>query len=202
MHAYAGKFGILDARGGFLAGQAANETSQFGEDGLIAAALERFGISNQWCFEVGAADVVYVSNTYRLRQAGWNAVLIESDRQQFETLARHATPSVRVVNERVGVHSLDTILEDCGAPNNLDLGVIDIDGQDYWVWSGMTRYRPRLMLVEFDNHSEDEPAFIPAVNGEGQASFRAIEQLGRDKGYVPLCNTQVNMLFAASEVVV
>ena len=70
----------------WLAGAAGNETSQFGEDGLIAACLKKFGEQYRTCFEVGAADGIYCSNTWRLREAGWSAVLIENNKVTFERL--------------------------------------------------------------------------------------------------------------------
>lgn len=186
--------------GEFLAGLGANATSQFGEDGLIAACLERFGAKNRWCFEVGANDGLFFSNTHRLRCDGWNAVLIESDPVAFGKLCEHRSEKVRCIRETISGSSLDCILAEAGAPHDIDLGVIDIDGQDYWAWHGMRRFVPRLMLVEFEYGSDELPDFVPAVGGPGQASYAAIHRLGIEKGYVPLVKTTVNLLFVQSEV--
>jgi hypothetical protein len=191
-------FEVLDPRGAFLEGQAANVTSQFGEDGLIVALFERIGVKNEWCFEVGAGDGVTLSNTKVLRDAGWNAVLIEADAGLFRKLLDHQTPwQTLCVHERIGPDSLDRILDLVyGMPHNLDFGVIDIDGQDYHIFAGLTQYRPRALLVEYNQ--QDAP--IPAVGGEGQAGLSAILELGRSRGYVPLARTNVNVLFCAQEV--
>lgn len=186
--------------GEFLAGKGANSTSQFGEDGLIEACLERFGAKNKWCFEVGASDGLLLSNTHRLRCDGWNAVLIEADERAFGKLCEQQTDKTRCVHERIGQDSLDRILRVYGAPKDLDLGVIDIDGQDWWAWRGMQEFAPRLMLVEFDYGSDDAPEYVPELNGDGQASFEAIRQLGIEKGYTPLAKTVVNLLFVKSEL--
>lgn len=186
--------------GEFLAGRGGDETSQFGEDGLLAACLERFGCENKWCFEVGASDGLFLSNTHWMRCAGWNAVLIESNPDKFIELCVQRSDRVRCVHETIGPESLDRILDQSGAPVAIDVGVIDIDGQDYWAWDGMRWFRPRLMLVEFDYGSDDQPAVIPDLGGPGQASLKAIEQLGISKGYTPLAKTLVNLLFARTDI--
>jgi hypothetical protein len=186
---------ILSPRAGFLIGRGANFTSQFGEDGLIATWLEKFHPANKWCFEVGAADGTYLSNTKLLRSQGWTAVLIEADAEKYETLRTLASPSVFTVPKRIQHNSLDPILEKCGAPKQLDLGVIDIDGWDYWAWDGLREFRPRLMLVEFSFRSEEEAEFVPVHDGAGQANYKAILRLGKDKGYEALVKTHCNILF-------
>jgi hypothetical protein len=186
--------------GQFLAGKGANSTSQFGEDGLIAECLDRFGAENQWCFEVGAHDGLFYANTHRLRCLGWNAVLIESDPELFARLTEQRSEKVQCVNERIGPGSLDTILSACGAPTDLDIGIIDIDGQDYWAWNGMCRFSPRLMLVEFEYGSDNGPDFVPELGGVGQASYKAIERLGISMDYTPLAKTTVNLLFVKTEL--
>jgi len=192
---------ILDESAGWLSGRQRNDTSQFGEDGLIQAVIERIGETNRWCFEVGAADGLFFSNTKRLRDAGWNAVLIEADEQKALQCRQFESDKVRVVHERIGSGSLDAILARCGSPPTPDLGVIDIDGQDYWAWKGLEA-RPRVMLVEFMyvNENMTDPAFIPAEGREGQAGLDAIVSLGREKGYMPVVSTYCNVLFVDRDV--
>lgn len=188
---------ILDPRGEFLRGRGANITSQFGEDGLIAAALERIGARNRWCFEVGAADGVELSNTKALRDAGWSALLIEADEALYEKLVFEAIPDrVRCMQFRIGPYSLDRLLDAVGAPADLDFGIIDIDGQDYYAFAGLAWHRPRILLVEYNQ----QDAEIPPIDGSsGQAGLTAILALGRSKRYVPLARTNVNVLFLAEE---
>src|SRR5262249_31355393 len=187
------KVTVLDERAQFLAGRGWNETSQFGEDGVIAALFERIGILNKWCFEVGAADGVFLSNTKRWRDQDWNAVLIEGDPDRFEGLKELRSDRVWTFREMIDPNSLDKILAMNGAPQDLDLGVIDIDGQDYWCWRGMVRYKPRVLLVEFNPYGE--PDDMPELGGKGQAGLRPILALGEEKGYAALCYTLCNVLF-------
>jgi hypothetical protein len=191
---------VLDASGQWLDGRQRNDTSQFGEDGLIEAVFARIGHTTRWCFEVGAADGLFFSNTKRLRDLGWHAILIEGDGRLAQECRNFENDRVQVVHERIDSGSLDAILARCGSPRP-DLGVIDIDGQDYWAWKGLVT-RPRVMLVEFMyvNENMTDPTFIPAEGEPGQAGLEAIIGLGVEKGYMPLATTYCNVLFVDKDV--
>lgn len=181
-----------------LAGRDRDVYTQFGEDGLIKAVFQAIGTANRWCFEVGAADGKYYSNTLRLREQDWQSVLIESVDEQYEKLKTYESPLCQTIHEEAT--DLDKILEGCSAPVDLDLGVIDIDGQDYWLWHDMVKYKPRVMLVEF--HWKDGLTYIPARGAASrlQAGPAAVMSLGADKGYTPVAQTHVNLLFVRSEL--
>ena len=181
-----------------LKGKASNVYTQFGEDGLIETVFSEIGCRSKWCFEVGAADGIYFSNTLRLREEDWSAVLIESGAEQYEKLKSFQAESCFCIHETAT--DLDRILTDCGAPLDIDFGVIDIDGQDYWLWHDMEKYQPRVMLVEF--HWKDGDDYIPPrdVENRNQAGPDAIIDLGRSKGYVAVARTHVNLLFVKEDL--
>lgn len=189
--------------GRFLVGKEFNCTSQWGEDGLIAAIFGKIGAVNRWCFEVGAADGLIYSNTLSLRSNGWAAVLIEADEYQYGRLTYFESAKVRCVRERVTGKNLDCILAKHDAPRDLDLGVIDVDGPDYWVWHGMREYKPRVMIVEFSPdhlHPAEHICKDDKATAEDQSGEAAIVALGSDKGYVHLGSTGYNSLFVRSDV--
>jgi len=170
-----------------------NVYTQFGEDGLIESVFGRIGVRNHWCFEVGASDGFFYSNTLRLREHGWSSVLVEGSADQFASLSeKYSSERVHCVHEHTS--NLDDVLRRFDVPNDLDFGVIDIDGQDYWLWNDMELYRPRVMLVEF--HWQDGEAFIPPrdINDQRQAGKQALMALGEAKGYIPVAETHVNLL--------
>jgi hypothetical protein len=174
-----------------------NVYSQFGEDGVIDHVLSKIGTTNKQCFEVGAADGKWFSNTRRLIDKGWQACLIEADPANWPELDKleEKNPRVQIVHgkaEPVGPNSLDSILQLAGFSEKPDLGVIDVDGQDYYLWNAMT-YKPRVMVVEYD--SSVPPEFVPDLGGEGQASFAAICSIAVSKGYINVAVTPTNGIF-------
>src|SRR4051812_17540195 len=65
-----------------------NVYSQFGEDGILAEIFRRIGTTNKQCFEVGAADGKWFSNSRKLIDEGWRAALIEADEKNWPELKR------------------------------------------------------------------------------------------------------------------
>ena len=179
----------------WLTGKGANTYTQFGEDGLIAAAIERIGETNRHCFEIGAADGVFFSNTLRLRQQGWYAVLIEGDDQLFEKLNNVYGEQSKCIH--AWISDLDRVLLDTDIDWQPDLGVIDIDGKDFWMWHHLQAIRPRIMLVEISTVNNTDPA--PPKGGSGQAGLDSIRALGEAKGYTLVAHTHCNALFIDSK---
>lgn len=179
-----------------------NVYSQFGEDGLIAEIFRRIGTTNRQAFEVGAADGKWFSNSRRLIDEGWSACLIEACPTNWAQLDKlDNPPRVNVVHgkaEPSGPNSLDLILSQCGFDTSMDLGVIDVDGQDYYLWNGMLRFQPRVMVVEYDPHADQN--FVPDLNGSGQAGLAAICSVAVSRGYFNAATTPTNMLFVRNDL--
>lgn len=174
-----------------------NHTSQFGEDALIEAVFKRIGTTNKWCAECGASDGLFFSNTRKLIEDDWNAVLIEADEGSYEILdQRYADNSkVRTVQAFVGSQPgtrLDDHLLSAGAPLDMDLLVIDVDGPDYYLFNAVMKYRPRVIMVEFNPNADR--MFIPEPGGPGQAGIDALRYVAQAKGYEQICCTQVNLI--------
>ena len=192
---------VLDDACPWLKESAHDVTSQFGEDGLVAALFARIGVTNRWCFEVGASNGVKYSNIQQWIRQGWHAVLIEANAKLYESLVKLKTGKVHTVHETITPRSLDRILAGVNAPVDMDFGVIDIDKQDFWVWAGLQAYRPRVMLVEVA--TGPGTCIVPSPldkAGARQAGADTIRQLGEAKGYRALVRTNCNMLFVRDDI--
>lgn len=165
----------------WLEGSGRNDYSQFGEDGLIEACLQRIGEESKRCFEFGAADGLFFSNTKRLRDQGWQALL-------FESSDRWTSPDVvrlEITPENINEH----------ISGEFDLGVIDVDGRDYELFEAL-ECRPRVMCVEFNPYMEGDyiPPPGPVTDCMG-ATLHPIVWLGERKGYQHVATTYCNVLF-------
>lgn len=193
----------------WLNGCAGNVHSQAGEDGYIKAIFEKIGCVNKWCFEIGASDGLSLSNTAALIDGGWNALLIEQDDESFAFLRKRYDGNPHVFTSNAYVDSdypLDSVLDSVGAPHDIDLGIIDVDEQDFWLWAGMERHRPRVMVVEYGfgrpvdqipplRIDRQEP--VPQI----QAGVNMIHYLGVAKGYTAVAITKYNIIFCSAELV-
>ena len=163
----------------WLLEHAANVTSQNGEDGIIAKILEVIGEPRGWCVEFGAWDGRYLSNTHNLiANKGFSAVMIEGSATTVPRSARRrsrATRELLALNAFVGFTAddgLDAILSRTPIPEDFDVLSIDIDGNDYHVWNAVTRYRPRVVVIEYN-------PTIPTAD-RLRAARRYVDQPGRE----------------------
>jgi hypothetical protein len=174
-----------------------NSYSQFGEDGVLQAIFSVIGMENEWCFECGASDGLFFSNTRRLLEQGWSGVLIEAAQSSFVRLLENSKAfgeRVHCVHQTVeDAHRLESTLYRCGAPLDIDLAVIDVDGQDYYLWNSLLQYRPRVVVIEFDQNADDDA--LPTLGGPGQAGELTINRLGSGKFYTRVHRNTCNMIF-------
>jgi hypothetical protein len=170
--------------------------SQFGEDGVIDAIFAKIGTTNKWCLEVGAADGFFYSNTRRLYEKGWNAVLIESDRKKYIKLCENSPDAycLNIFIEPEGENCLDAILDRLrSVPLLLDLIIIDIDGKDYEVWENLEKYAARVLVIEH--------AYMGSGERYGQATKEDIALLAESKGYTVVARTECNSICVPNRLV-
>jgi hypothetical protein len=183
-------------------------TSQAGEDGLIEKIFEIAGTTNQYCIEFGAWNGKHNSNTWNLlKNKGWSGLLIEANEARFAELeveyADHeGVTSLNGLVETAGEQSLDAILARVGAPDEPDLLCIDIDGMDWHIWKSLTKFAPRLVVIEFNPSMSSDVIYIqdddPSVfHG---CSLLALIELGKLKGYELVATTEFNGLFVKQEL--
>jgi hypothetical protein len=198
----------MSADNKWLLTHAANVHSQAGEDGIIAKILEIIGANTKWCVEFGAWDGKYLSNTYNLiANSGFSAVMIEGSAKRCRDLVATFKDNPRVIPLHAFVgftaaDGLDTILAKTPIPLDFDLLSIDIDGNDYHVWKAVTRYRPKVVVIEYNPTVPTAVEFIqPADMTINQGtSLSATAQLGKEKGYELVSVTEHNCLFVRAEL--
>jgi hypothetical protein len=191
----------------WLLDHAANVTSQNGEDGIIAKVLEVIGTPRGWCVEFGAWDGRYLSNTHNLiSNRGFYAVMIEGSAKRFRDLtsAFKDNPKVHAVNAFVGfteADGLDGILARTPIPEDFDVLSIDIDGNDYHVWNAVNRYRPRVVVIEYNPTIPTAVDFVqpPDLSINQGASITALSRLAEQKGYELVAVTSHNCVFVRRE---
>ncbi len=185
-----------------------NITSSAGEDGIIAKIFEVIGERSPWCVELGALNGIHDSNVWNLiRNKKWSSVLIEADQTYFEKLEKEYEKDLDTVcvNEFVsfeGAHSLDSILTKTPIPETFDLFVLDIDGNEYHVWDSLQIYRPRVMVVEFNPTIPNDVSFVQPrdMTVYQGSSLRALNELGKRKGYELVAVNEVNAFFVLKEL--
>lgn len=178
-----------------------NIQSQYGEDGVIEEIFNRISHINKYCVEFGSWDGIHLSNTWHLwHNLDWSALLIEGEKERFKVLKENTEQfqKVKIVNEFVSIQgesSLDSILRKTSAPEVFDLLSIDIDGDDYHVFSSLNDFKPRVVVIEYN---PTIPPHLHVVQEPGEyfgASALAITELAHSKGYKLVHLTDTNLFF-------
>lgn len=184
-----------------------NITSQSGEDGILERIFELIPDGNRWCCEFGAWDGMKYSNTYQLlANKGWSGVLIEADSEKFAELPKtfEGNEKITYLNKYVqfsGEDTLDELLEQTEIPVDFDLLSIDIDGNDYHVWNSIKNYRPKVVIIEYNQSIPNHIEFIqqPDSSKNHGNSLLSIVKLGKTKGYELVAVTELNAILVVSE---
>jgi len=174
-------------------------SSQNAEDGIIAALFARLGVTNRTFVEFGVEDGI-VCNTARLLRRGWSGLQMDPREGNAGGIKR----------ELVTAENVNDLFARYGVPRDFDLLVIDIDGNDYWVWQAVSGYRPRVVVVEYNANLAPERSvairYDPGFRWDGTAyygaSLLALQRLGRRKGYrLAGCDSMgVNAFFVRADL--
>ena len=186
--------------------------SQNGEDGVLAEILRRIGAGERNFAEFGVQDGSEGTTVFLAQVMGWSGAYLEADDGAYEALARRfsANPRVRTVHAAVEPGNVEALFAQAGVPEELDVLSIDVDGNDYWIWRALQRFRPRVVVIEYNGDLDPAtPHVMPYTpgyewdhsSGYG-ASLAALEALGEEKGYT-LVHTElagVNAFFVRSDL--
>ena len=134
------------------------------------------------------------SNSYRLiEEEGWRSLQIEGSPKRAAKMRKNLAkfPGVTALEAWVWPGNIELLFEENGVPRDLDLLVIDIDSNDYYVWRAIHEFRPKAVMIEVN------PGFPPPekmvidyhpmnywdLTGYFGASLQSLYELGKKKGY-------------------
>jgi hypothetical protein len=178
------------------------EYSQNGEDGILEVLFGRIGVTNKFCVEFGAEDGVQTNTRYLVQKKGWKALLLDGRENPVESGIQQAFITAENIEELFAKYRV---------PEHFDLLSIDIDGNDYWVWKAITKFKPRVVVMEYNAHiPPTESRTIPynaSFVWDGTdyygVSLLALKKLGEEKGYTLLGTDAhgVNAFFVLNQLV-
>jgi len=150
-------------------------------------------VVSRWFVEFGIGtghqgNCVLLADIY-----AWNGLFCEPDVSSFPKLAAKydKNPQVHTDDHAVTPNNVEEIFERHGVPKEFDVLSIDVDTIDYWIWDAITRYRPRLVIVEYNSSLSSERAEVfprdECARFDGTAfygsSLGAYRYLAHRKGY-------------------
>lgn len=186
--------------------------SQFGEDGIIAEIFSRIGEGERFFVEFGMGDGSECCTRKLAVESLWNGVLIEGNPTDVESARRlyALSAGVKITGSFITAENILDLFEAQCVPSEPDLLVVDIDGNDYWVWDRiLTLYRPRVVVIEYNARWVPPVEWIMPYNPDHSwarcaffgASLTSLWKLGRRYGYslVGCSSNGVNAFFVRND---
>lgn len=169
--------------------------SQNDEDGIIQEIFNRIGVTNKIFVEFGVQNGLESIGHYLLFQ-GWKGFWIEGSETYVEEIHYRFHPvlasrQLKCKHAFITRDNINMLLREASLPMEIDLLSIDIDGNDYYIWSEIDVVRPRVVIIEYNGKFPPDCDWKMAYNEnhiwDGSdwhgASLKALELLGRKLGY-------------------
>ena len=191
--------------------------SQHREDGIIDHLLESLGIDTGTFVEFGfsAAQCNCLNVAVNRKFTG---TFIDGSLEKC-SMAKEAyrwlgLKNVQVIHSFLTAENLNTVIADCGAPLEVDVLSVDVDGNDYWFWSELIATSAKIVVIEYNASFGSRLSVTVPYDPDFRryekhhsgfyhgASLRALEHLGRKKGYrLVACDaTGVNAFFLRDDL--
>jgi hypothetical protein len=188
--------------------------SQMGDDGIIEEIFRRIGTTNQYFIEFGVEDGTETNTTYLLYK-GWKGLWMDGGAKHIEAIHEHCSKAIargdlKAIQAFITAENIETLFDKANVPIEPDLISIDIDRNDYHIWKAIHRYRPRVVIVEYNAIFRPGCEFVidydasAMWDGSGNtgASLESFCKLANEKGYklVACCFAGVNAYFVREDV--
>lgn len=187
--------------------------SQNGEDGIIEEIFKRIGTSSKFFVELGVENGLECNTAFLLIK-GWRGAWIEGSKKYVDQINKRFfslinSRTLKVKEAFINSENIESLFLKLKVPDEFDFLSIDIDGNDYWVWKAISKYRPKVVAIEYNAMypanvkwvMKYNPNHIWGKNSHQGASLRSLEVLAREKNYILVgCNFHgTNAFFVSNE---
>lgn len=170
--------------------------SQFGDDGIIQWLIHRLSGLSETFVEFGVGDYRESNTRFLLLNDNWRGLVMDSSDRNVAVIKRDEISwrhDLQSACAFVTVENINQLMLDHGFEGEIGLLHIDIDGNDYWIWRGLTAVRPAIAIMEYNSvFGADRAITIPYDPNFSRArinnlyfgaSLPAMCDLATSKGY-------------------
>ncbi|MGD1253665.1 hypothetical protein ACKUT9_05395 [Mycobacterium seoulense] len=171
--------------------------SQFGDDGIIQWLIHRLAGLSDTFVEFGVEDYQEANTRFLLVNDNWRGLVMDGSSRNIDAIKRDPISwrhDLQSYCAFVTAENIDLLLRQHGFEGDIGILHIDIDGNDYWVWSALTAVRPAIAIIEYNSVFGAEraitipydPTFSTGTRFSNLyfgASLPALCELAHSKGY-------------------
>lgn len=128
--------------------------SMFGQDGILQEIFRRIGVTNRRFVEFGAQTGLEC-NARLLLWLGWSGLWMEGgDRPSARLRQIYRTPladgRLSFAQAFITAENINDLLRENGTTGEVDLLVIDVDGNDIHIFEAIEAISPRVVCIEYN----------------------------------------------------
>ena len=177
--------------------------SQNGEDGILLWLISKVGSKSKTFVEFGIGSGRECIMANLVLNFGWRGLMMDGSDQNIASaksffkylMSWPEYAKLDIKKEFVTRDNINSLIAASEIGKNPDILIIDIDGNDYWVWEAITDINPRIVVMEYNAsfgdsrsvtipYKEDFDAYAEHRLGIYHgASIAALVNLGKKKGY-------------------
>jgi hypothetical protein len=161
-----------------------------------------FSINKGFFLEYGAWDGKHLSNCRHLYENGWKGCFVEGNKSRFLDLKKNYIHDNDVILLNIFVDQEHNTLDNILSKNNiseLDLLSIDIDGKDLLILKTLTKIKPKVIVIEFNQNIPFDVIYEDNTEESIGSSFLAIKNYANKIGYQLIHATMSNLIFINRE---
>ena len=191
--------------------------SQCGEDGIIQQLIRAVPIPTRLFVEFGVEDYSESNTRFLLTNDQWAGLVMDGSAQNIAFIKEdpiYWEANLKAQCAFITRENINDLLLENGIKGDIGLLSVDVDGNDYWIWSAIDAISPRIVICEYNSlWGPLEAVTVPYDAGFERsnahfskvyfgASIAALDHLARNKGYTLVgCNAAgCNAVFVRNDV--
>lgn len=182
--------------------------SQWGDDGIIQFLVDYLQPENNIFIEFGVEDYEEANSRFLMINNCWKGLVMDSSQEHINHIKNsnvYWKYQLEAIPAFVNRNNINNLLQSYLKGSYADLMIIDIDGNDYWIWDAIDVTNPTIVIVEYnslfgcdraitipysDNFLRTKSHYSNLYYG---ASLPALFHLAKQKGYQLIaCNSNGN----------
>jgi hypothetical protein len=127
--------------------------SQFGEDGIIQFLVNSLEVKHRTFIEFGVEDFTESNCRFLMMKDNWRGFVIDGSERNISRLIKSYyfwKFDLQAICAFVDQDNVEDLLNLSGFDHDLGILSIDLDGVDYFILSTITRFKPRILICEFN----------------------------------------------------
>jgi hypothetical protein len=185
--------------------------SQWGDDGIIQFLVDYLDIENKVFVEFGVENYLESNTRFLLLNNCWKGLVMDGSIDNINQIKKsnlYWQYQLDAICCFITKENINQEIANYIKNENLGLLVIDLDGNDYWIWEAIEHVKPTIVIVEynslFGNKKQVTIPYKPDFRRSSVhysnlyygASLAALNNLANKKDYALVaCNTNGNNAF-------